>query len=194
MSPHHTDNPNSSTFPRTTPAITTDQVIEFLARGFQDPDLHPTCHLVWVVANKGMRRAELERLRIGSIDPARSRVEISAHTSNKLARYIPIRSKTFESLMILHTLNGASDFILGNSPKSRINRAVSLLQSNAFGRNQARITLHSLRRNFASRLRQSGVSLPLVKYCLGQAKRPCFLNYFNICSEDVFDSLELATD
>jgi integrase len=194
MSHLQTENPSSSTFPRTPPAITTEEVIEFLARCFQDPALSPIGHLARIVANTGMRVGELEGLGIGSIDLIRSRVEIPSHKSYERARYIPMRSKTLESLMELHTLNGESDFVLGSSQKFRICRAVSLLRSNKSSHNRARTTFHSLRQNFACRLHESGVPLHLVKYCLGHAQLPWFRYDFAMSSEGMFELLKLEMD
>jgi len=155
-----------STLNQRFPALTTKDLHDYLIQGCGGPNLAATYHLARVVANTGIQADELEELHLECIDPVRNRIEVPMHNGNHRVRYIPLRPKTFDSLMALHGLNGASDFIFGDFPKHSILRASSGLQS-AFPHKKDRANLSNLRWVFAFMLLEAEVPEYLVDYCLG---------------------------
>lgn len=151
------------------PSITTEEISEYLSNGCLGPDLVSSRHLVRVISNTGLHLNELKELQIGHIDPIRGRIEVprvNMPDSRGRARYIPLRPKTFDSLMLLHTINGESALILGDDPMRCIRRACVPLQS-AFPHGQYQETCLTLRWNLAFRLFDADVPAVLVDYCLG---------------------------
>jgi hypothetical protein len=102
--------------------------------------------------------------------------------------------KTIESLKALHRWSRRSDFILGDCAHRLVRKAIVQLKAMALRNCDNQITLHAFRRNFAIRLRQSGVPDALTLYCLGNVNWLTVKGGIPLLSGDEPELLALAID
>jgi integrase len=146
----------------------TEEIQQILKTCDVYPDLHLVRDIVRVVANTGMKNCELGSLLVSNIDyDGRWLLTSEGVRPRYPKRFIPINSKTLESLTSLHRLSPESPFVLGDFPRSRFDCVVETLRSRFPDVARGRLLMYSVRMNFAFRLMSSGIPLGIVKYCLG---------------------------
>ena len=136
-------------------------------------DAHPGLHLVRdivrVVANTGMTNCELGLLLVSNIDyDGRWLLTSECFSPKHAKRFLPINSKTLESLTCLHQLNPESPLVLGESPRSRFEYVAKTLRSRFPDFARGRFVMYSVRMNFVYRIMSSDIPSSIVNYCLGR--------------------------
>jgi integrase len=146
----------------------TEEIQQILKTCDAHPDLHLVRDIVRVVANTGMKNCELSSLLVSNIDYGGRWLLTSEGVRPRYAkRFLPLRSRTLESLTCLRQLNPQSSLVLGDSPRGRFDCVVEGLRSRFPNVARGRLLVYSVRMNFAFRLMSSGIPLGIVKYCLG---------------------------
>lgn len=146
----------------------TDDIRNIISLCEAEPGLQTAANMVRVIANTGVRNGEFAKLRIADIDPSGTWLTIHRHRSGSVrSRVIPIRQKTHTALLALHQLNPDSEFVLGDTPRTRFDCMIRklILVAPEFGRTRQRT--YSIRKNFEYRLMSAGIPAGVVKYLLG---------------------------
>lgn len=148
---------------------TSDNIRDFISRCEEDSNLRTTGNMVRVIANTGLRNEEFKSLQVSDLDPNGEWLNITHVRGTKgKPRVIPIRSRTYAALIALHELNPASEFVLGDCPRTRFDESIRKLRTVAPQFARARLWTHSIRKNFEFRLKSAGIPSGIVKYWLGR--------------------------
>lgn len=146
-----------------------------------------------LMLNTGLRRDELRYLRWFNVQGDFLRIESSAEFTTKSgrSRKIPLNEQALESLATLRRMR-TNDYVYpgtANQPTAinsllvQLHRA-SLRASESSGRDLGWVTLHTLRRTFATRLLFAGVSIGVISRLLGHATIQTTELYFGDLAED----------
>jgi|GEM_PF-5585505 len=155
------------TIQRMKPA-STDDIRKVLSLCESHPDLQIPGYVTRVIANTGLRNCELMCLRVSDIESDEGWLHIGhprgMHVGN---RVLPLRPKTLSALLSLHRLNPQSEFVFGDSPRTRFDQTIRKLRTVAPQFMHTRLWTYSIRLNFSSRLLSAGIHSGIAKYCLG---------------------------
>ncbi len=163
------------------PPTSAEDICAAIAQCEQNPALHTAGRIVRVTANTGIHNGELQSLKLSSVDVERAWLRIERMSQDRVeSRQIPLRQRTLDAILALHTLNPDSEFVLGDHPRTRFEQTIRKLKLVApqFGR--SRLWMHSLRMSFAYRLLSAGIPHGMAKYLLGHT-----------VIDDAFEDLQL---
>jgi integrase len=155
--------------------------------------------------NTGIRQGELLSLTWGQVDLVRKVVTLTADkTKGKKTRRVPLNQLAVEVLKGLPRGIVASapvfPIIAGRDQRDLVRRfewAVDKTKINKDVPRPQRVTWHTLRHTFASRLVQSGVSLLAVKELLGHSTLAMVMRYAHLADENLkaaVDTLALVSN
>lgn len=164
------------------------------------PDVRPA---VLFAVNTGLRQMELLTLTWGQVDLPRKAVTLTADkTKGKKTRRVPLNSLALEALRALPrgiTPEAPVFQVLAKNGRDKLvryfGRAVDQTGINAGASPAQRVTWHTLRHTFASRLAQAGVNLLTVKELLGHSSLVMVMRYAHLADENLkaaVDALTLA--
>jgi integrase len=164
------------------------------------PDLRPA---MLFAVNTGLRQMELLTLTWGQVDVARKTVTLTADkTKSGRTRRVPLNTIALEALRVMpRGINSEAPvfpIMAGRDSRDLIRRftwAVDDTKINKDATPAQRVTWHTLRHTFASRLVQSGVSLLTVKELLGHSTLVMVMRYAHLADENLkaaVDALTLA--
>jgi integrase len=146
----------------------TDDIREVLSRCAGCTDLQVPEFVIRVIANTGLGNSEFMSLQVSDIDSDGGWLHIGRPRGKYVGgRILPLRPKTISALLTLHRLNPQSEFVLGDSPRTRFDQMIRKLRVVAPQFARTRLWTYSIRMNFACRLMSAGIPSGLVKYCLG---------------------------
>ena len=159
------------------------------------PDVRPA--LLFAV-NTGIRQMELLTLTWGQVDLARKTITLTADkTKGKKTRRVPLNALALEALRAMPRgiAPEAPVFpvMAGRDARDLIRRFKWALDDTGINKDappSQRVTWHTLRHTFASRLVQSGVNLLTVKELLGHSTLVMVMRYAHLAD----DNLKAAVD
>lgn len=153
---------------RLTPASDLD-ICTLMEKCNADPGIHYVGDVARVIANLGLTNLEFAEMRFADINLVSESVVVGGcdRKGSHPQRLLPLRPKVRTALLSLHERNPESPFILGNHPFYQFRKVIRNMKSLVSGLSRGRLTLHSLRMNFAYRLFSSGLPMSSVRYCLG---------------------------
>ncbi len=117
----------------------------------------------------GLRRSEIMNLKWSSVDleARRIRVEAESAKSGKF-RSVPVNSALHAALLAQKAANGKSPYVFPNEDTGKPYTTLARVFMRACKDAEIKgLTLHDLRRSFASRLLEEGASIEIVKSLLG---------------------------
>jgi integrase len=145
----------------------------------------------------GVRQGELLSLTWGQLDLARTSVTLTADkTKGKKTRRVPLNPEVMEMLKGLPRGIGAAPVfpvIAGRDQRDlvrRFKRAVNKTGINKDVPRPQRVTWHTLRHTFASRLVQNGVSLLTVMKLLGHSSLAMVQRYSHLADENLRSAVD----
>lgn len=144
----------------------------------------------WVALRTGMRRGELQGLRVGDVDSWRSRVSLPM-TKAGSSRHIPILPKVLKTLEALAQGKESSALLL-TDVNGRPWTHTMLRRRHRQAVRDARLKwfrFHDLRHTFASDLLASGSPLHVVQRLLGHASVKTTEIYAHLAQEHVHEAL-----
>jgi len=152
--------------------------------------------------NTGIRQMELLTLTWGKVDLARKVITLSADkTKGKKTRRVPLNPMALEALGTPpQGYNQTTPVFPVVSERDqrdlvrRFKKAVDKTGINKGASRSQRVTWHSLRHTFASRLVQSGVSLLNVKELLGHATLAMVMQYAHLDDASLKSAVEVLTN
>ena len=154
------------------------------------PDVRPA---VVFAVNTGIRQGELLSLTWGQVDLARKTITLTADkTKSKRTRRVPLNALALEALRSLPRgiAPEAPVFpvMAGRDQRDLVRRFKRAVKETGINENapaSQRVTWHTLRHTFASRLVQSGVSLLTVKELLGHSTLVMVMRYAHLADENL---------
>ena len=164
------------------------------------PDVRPA---VLFAVNTGLRQMELMTLTWGQVDLHRKTVTLTADkTKSKKTRRVPLNARALEALKAVPRGIAPETFVFPviaeRSQQNLMRRFDSAVEGTGINKGAAgpqRVTWHTLRHTFASRLVQAGVNLLTVKELLGHSSLVMVMRYAHLADENLkaaVDALTLA--
>lgn len=155
---------------------------------YRDRDLA----LMNLLIKSGIRRAELVNLDISDVDLPQAKIWIKRKGGNE--GYIPLLHELVEDLdKYLKTLNrDSSDPLFMSKLGSRLSASSVwyLVKSYSLKAGLSKkITVHSLRHGFATKLRHSGVSISVIQQLMGHRSPTTTFRYLHITDKEIREEL-----
>jgi integrase len=165
---------------------TTEEIRELFLKCEGDPGLRVAGNIIRAVANTGIRGEELKSLRISDIDATGEWLTVARPRNMRGdGRVVPIFARTYAALRELHGMNPLSEFILGDSPRTRIDQTIRILKIIAPQLARTRLWIHSIRLNYETRMYAAGVPSGIVKYLLGRESLGEALKFSSLTRDEV---------
>jgi integrase len=146
-------------------ALSEEQLRRLLAFSQDDPSMRDLHDVVILITNTGLRLGELRELRWSGVDLHGHHLFIKTQKKST-SRSIPFESKTLQVLEARRERQSESEYVLGTSPRTVLNRISRQLRTLSAHIGVSRVSLNVLRHTFFTRLFNSGASI-LTLYVIG---------------------------
>jgi integrase len=136
--------------------LSDNQINQILTLSAGDPKMLDLHDVVVIVSNTGIRAKELRELRWADVDFAQRRLAVTSKSCG--VHSVPFELTTLCALEARREVQPKSEFVLGVSPRSLLNRVSRQLAALPTGIGIGRISMRTLRTTFAVRLVKAGMS------------------------------------
>jgi integrase len=186
------------------------QICEAIRRIYREKRQDGHCRpreIIWTIPLyrfayfSGLRSSELARLRWKDIDEEEGQIFIGEEQKGKRETYVPLIREARKVLRYVGTERTPNNYVFktpNGDPAERSERCFADTASRWFcaARKKAgierRITLHSLRAGFATRLAENGASAHVIRKAMRHATIQTAMKYIDVAGRTVKDEVEAA--